>query len=160
MNSLATRPFFIHDGLQKKRVFKRECVQAQIQCPGICTIARVRTFEVYYFKAWLERESSLWTGCWSVCWSKTKTVFGSIPEIIDGDQGVESPLSSKLRRIVQVVHSKQYNFVIHPVKTGSTVSWRSILFSLQFCDKHILETCINVKYKDSHSLEEDPHSLF
>lgn len=121
---IVTKPFFIHAGLQKKRVIRRAKSAYRHRCNAQESL---RSQEPDLLKAigWkpnLKDNHFCELGFGQIAESKQNQCLGGSSEIILEDQAVHSPLTSKLRRSVRGVHAKHYNFVAHPVKTGSIVS--------------------------------------
>lgn len=118
------RPFFIHAGLQKKRVIRRAKSAYRHRCNAQESLQsqEPELLKAIDSKPNLKGNHFCELGFGQIAESKQNQCLGDISEFIHEDQAVQSPLTSKLRRSVRGVHAKHYNFVAHPVKTGSIVS--------------------------------------
>lgn len=119
-----TSPFFIHAGLQKKRVIRRAKSAYRHRCNAqeSLQLQEPELLKDIDSKPNSKDNHFRQLGFGQIAESKQNQCLGGSSEIIHGDQAVQSPLTSKLRRSVRGVHAKHYNFVAHPVKTGSIVS--------------------------------------
>jgi len=119
-----TTPFFIHAGLQKKRVIRRAKSAYRHRRNGQESLQSQdpELLKVIDSKPNLKENQIYELGFGQIAESKQNQCLGGNSEIIHGNQAVQSPLTSKLRRSVRGVHAKHYSFVAHPVKTGSIVS--------------------------------------